>query len=712
MGYRERDKIDRSMDRAPFCYQVFQWIVLASARDARYVFSMGAKKKPRIGELGQGTHMSAAGKAQLLKDVRDVGMPSAISASTIRRERKAKTHVETSFGPLICWRSLPNATAGKADVRIPFQHPFAMLEHLLVISASFLDLFMKVIMAAGSILRIVVYGDEVTPGQAMAKCNKRKTYAIYWSFADFGFPLLSNDKLWFTLATVHTETIKLIRGKTACLYREAMRLFFGRPSGADMRDGIMLKFDTISKLVFGTLHMLLADERAHKSSMECSGCGGTKICALCTNITLLRSRRLPDPTGFLLPLSEISFTKFKLQVLGGVAVTLDRLAEIAASGDSANLALMQEEWGWNHVPDGMLADKALGIDPVRVLGWDWMHCMVESGAFDNSLDLFIDVSSVEGVGVDKFHRYSSCFQWPKGYAHGRDVFASGRVVMSASEALSIAPIVLKFVMLAVTPDTLTEEVLAMTLMCELLLLISVVHTGLVTWKTLHASILAALTAFTAAYGRDKWKPKMHYILHLADQLRRHKLLIATYVHERKHRKIKAAANLRHQSVSRELGILEDVTQDQLFDLCQPLCTDLRLKRPIDASRRIRELLIEHGCAGHDSHIQTGIKLNVNFRDVCQGDVVVYMDGDFVEVGEVAFHSIIDGVHLSAVSFWKTVDQEKFVRKCTRNDAFELIESQRIMEACIFSPATEGDISQVILPAQARVSGRKYLAYRK
>ena len=90
----------------------------------------------------------------------------------------------------------------------------------------------------------------------------------------------------------------------------------------------------------------------------------------------------------------------------------------------------------------------------------------------------------------------------------------------------------------------------------------------------------------------------------------------------------------------------------------------------------------------------------------------YMDGNFVEVGEVAFHSIIDGVHLSAVSFWKTVDQEKFVRKCIRKDAFVLIESQRIIEACIFSPATEGGISQVILPAQARVSGRQYLAYRK
>ena len=157
--------------------------------------------------------MSADGKARLLKEVRDVGMLSAISASTIRRERKENTHVETSFGPLICWRSLSNATAGQPDVRIPFQHPFAMLEHVLVMSESFLDLFMKVIMAAGSILRIVVYGDEVTPGQALAKCNKRKTYAIYWSFADFAFPLLSNEKLWFTLATVHTDTIKLIREK-------------------------------------------------------------------------------------------------------------------------------------------------------------------------------------------------------------------------------------------------------------------------------------------------------------------------------------------------------------------------------------------------------------------------------------------------------------------------------------------------------------------
>ena len=280
---------------------------------------MSARKKAKLEDLARGTHLSTAAKSKLLKDVRELGMPEAISETTERRQRKSQTHADTEFGPVICWRTLPAAEDGAEDIKLPFQHPFAMLSRAIAISAEFMHLFFRVVTAAMGSLRIILYGDEVTPGQALAKANSRKTFAMYWSFADFGYPLLSNEKLWFCLGTIHTNTIKKIKGHTSALYREALKLFFGRPGTADMRDGIMFRTDRggYSGLIFGWLWMLIADERGHKFSLGCAGATGTKACPVCTNITFKGSRRLPDPTGFLLPISEPSFSEFKLQVPGG-----------------------------------------------------------------------------------------------------------------------------------------------------------------------------------------------------------------------------------------------------------------------------------------------------------------------------------------------------------------------------------------------------------
>ena len=167
-------------------------------------------KKPRTSEVAHGTHMSTSAKSQLLRDLKEVGIPEHVSESTARRERTRLTHAATDYGPIICNRSLP-ALVGD-DLVLPFQHPLAMLTHTLKESESFQDLFMETIRLWNGMISIIFYGDEVTPGQALAKVNRRKVLGLYWSIAEFGFPLLSNDKLWFTAGTIQTETVNKILG--------------------------------------------------------------------------------------------------------------------------------------------------------------------------------------------------------------------------------------------------------------------------------------------------------------------------------------------------------------------------------------------------------------------------------------------------------------------------------------------------------------------
>ena len=101
-----------------------------------------------------------------------------------------------------------------------------MLAYHLTTSDRFQELFMKTIARSDGVIGIIFFGDEITPGQALAKVNKRKTLGLYWSIAEFGFPLLNNDKLWFTVAAVESATVKKISGGTSCLYKVCFKMFF------------------------------------------------------------------------------------------------------------------------------------------------------------------------------------------------------------------------------------------------------------------------------------------------------------------------------------------------------------------------------------------------------------------------------------------------------------------------------------------------------
>ena len=74
----------------------------------------------------------------------------------------------------------------------------------------------------------------------MSKTNYRTTYGLYLPFSDFGFPLLSCDKIWMTGATIRTRIASTVRGKLAAVYKAFLKLMMGRPTGPDFRDGVYL----------------------------------------------------------------------------------------------------------------------------------------------------------------------------------------------------------------------------------------------------------------------------------------------------------------------------------------------------------------------------------------------------------------------------------------------------------------------------------------
>ena len=96
-------------------------------------------------------------------------------------------------------------------ISIALENPFAMLYAALDKSANMRALFQdRLAVHPCSLERpwsIIMYSDEVTPGNPLSAANRRKLQCIYWSFAELGFVALSHEECWFVLVVELSSTV-------------------------------------------------------------------------------------------------------------------------------------------------------------------------------------------------------------------------------------------------------------------------------------------------------------------------------------------------------------------------------------------------------------------------------------------------------------------------------------------------------------------------
>ena len=95
-------------------------------------------KRPRVGDFGRQSHVTASALAKLLGQVRDEGLPASFSASTVARERRTTANQDTKYGPLIV--ELDTVDKKGRAFKVPFASPMAMLSVAAEQSTSFADM--------------------------------------------------------------------------------------------------------------------------------------------------------------------------------------------------------------------------------------------------------------------------------------------------------------------------------------------------------------------------------------------------------------------------------------------------------------------------------------------------------------------------------------------------------------------------------------------
>ena len=142
---------------------------------------------------------------------------------------------------------------------------------------------------------------------------------------------------------------------------------------------------------------------------------------------------------------------------------------------------------------------------------------------------------------------------------------------TGSEMLQIAPMLLRY-LTKIRPreqERLHPYIDSMLACLEAVILLQSTRTRTATAPELEDAVNKHLNLFMESWGEDFVKPKHHYATHLPEMLAWFKWLIASFVHERKHRLINKYGRDRKNAARWDRGLIEDIICHQLWELQQP-----------------------------------------------------------------------------------------------------------------------------------------------
>lgn len=144
-------------------------------------------------------YISQSALSSILRVARDEELPQECRRSDIRAARDLGTQVDTPYGKLHQRISLPSSDSADG-IEVEVQHPLAMMYHCCTVSKPLSDLIMRVASTNGPTLmdpwHLILYSDEILPGNQLAYTHERKFWGMYWSILEFGAQILSEEEQW------------------------------------------------------------------------------------------------------------------------------------------------------------------------------------------------------------------------------------------------------------------------------------------------------------------------------------------------------------------------------------------------------------------------------------------------------------------------------------------------------------------------------------
>ena len=308
------------------------------------------------------------------------------------------------------------------------------------------------------------------------------------------------------------------------MFKVYNNMFFNLADGCDFRKGIELNCPRAGStapqgksLVFADLGMVVQDAEAHQLAFGWKGAKSIKRCPLCLNIVSKHCNLARDPTGDTIPVYTTDTSRFRLMSDRTFRPMQTRLKDLALHHPT-ELEVNEQDFGFKWNQHSWLQDVGLNVRAMQVLAFDFMHCWRENGVWELEFGACMDELSRHGHGGRQLHEYSQYFRWPKAYANARNVCKGSvqererpkdvRPAGSASEMMSVGPVVRKWLEDVVKPrDVCPAHVTSLLLCIAVMDLLAQVNTGRVTPAMLAHAIAMHYAAHVVAYGYTIFLPK-------------------------------------------------------------------------------------------------------------------------------------------------------------------------------------------------------------
>ncbi len=234
-------------------------------------------------------YVSQTALAAVIRELRDAPIDENVSRKDIRRARKALCETVTPYGMIMIDIHLKQKS-GDDTVKIAIQNPWAMLWFAANRSEQWAKLIRRSLAASPSSpstkWRLMLYTDEISPGNQLKSHNRKKQWAVYYSFLEFGPAALACEEFWLVATVVRSDVVRDIQGGASALIGGVLKVFFDRSGHHLERAGISLDMHCSGEKVriFSKFGIFLADEDALHQVWKCKGSSGIKSCLQCMNI--------------------------------------------------------------------------------------------------------------------------------------------------------------------------------------------------------------------------------------------------------------------------------------------------------------------------------------------------------------------------------------------------------------------------------------------
>ena len=541
-----------------------------------------ATKRRRLHGVAGAAGVSSSALASILEHVRanrDI-LDREVSARTINRD------IAASFA-VTCGES--HTLHIKGEPRFQWRH--ASLQALLVELCSRSSVYSRLLEDAlasvppGRPLHLLLYLDEVSPGNILKPANNRKFWAFYVGFKEFSAAALTHALAWLPVAVLRTSIAKKVQGGLSACVLCLLRAFFAGTASLSAV-GVLLPWQE-PRLLHVRFGNLLGDEAALRQVYDSKGASGLLPCISCKNV-VMRGSGLEAHSDYLVPLLCPDHRQLDMSSNEDHWRKQDLLCEQQHVLGKGAFGELEKSIGANCNPDGLLRDVPMRSHflPASALTYDAMHVLFANGVMNLELHLLVKAARERlRLRYRDFRAKLAAWSWPdvrrraghdllEVFSDAREAVSHDAFKASAAEVLAVYPW-LHFVALheLAQHQCVQAEVASFSALCKVASSVMSLKSG-APWQDvalrLPALINEYLARFAVAYPGEE-RPKHHFLHHLPNQISRDRCLLDCWVHERKHSRLKTAAAHVDNTSNYEASALSKTLSDQMHQLADDAC---------------------------------------------------------------------------------------------------------------------------------------------